>query len=320
MNLQAKFCFSSIVAVAATLFATLSPAQMSEYIAIPTEIQGCWKQESLKGRFKASAFDDSKGDCIVKISKSKIQRNCTKSSFAGGNGSKEWDINTWTRWEFSRLKRFESVPNSDTFSRKKLVKVEDIIAHDQGASMLEGAFKYESSANRLVLSKVDRCVMVAESEKFGYEAKRVIKEDLSCKPIENLHSLVHVLIRAPNSDCAESAFSEARKVTMSKPATANGAEEKNVQGAIADGRNSLLGDYIGHGGRVKLAITKNTMSVSGGPMTIKANYRVISVEGKKVTVELSAPGTQVGTNEFIINSKGLHNPTSAMFGGDWVRQ
>ena len=93
------------------------------------------------------------------------------------------------------------------------------------------------------------------------------------------------------------------------------AGAQSTQSVVAQ----LPGKYMHSEGTAALVVTSDTITARRGPLTISAAYRVVSVSGHTVSVELSAPNIQSGAASITVFKQGLRIE-SFVFGGDWVRK
>lgn len=82
---------------------------------------------------------------------------------------------------------------------------------------------------------------------------------------------------------------------------------------------AMRGSYVNIDSTATLEITADKIVASGGPITISADYKVVKVDGNKVTVEVSAPNTSKDSiviavaDTFVIIEGGA-------IGGRWTRK
>lgn len=82
----------------------------------------------------------------------------------------------------------------------------------------------------------------------------------------------------------------------------------------------MRGAYVNENQQATLEVTSDKIVVSGGPLTIKADYKVVSVSGGDVTVELTAQGTTKGNMVITVRDDSLLIKDSFLFGGTWRRK
>ena len=89
-------------------------------------------------------------------------------------------------------------------------------------------------------------------------------------------------------------------------------------GGGPDGR--MRGTYTNENQQATLEVTSNKMVVSGGPLTISAEYRVLNVTGTDVTVELTASNAPKGEMVVTVRDNSLVIKNNFLFGGTWIRK
>ena len=62
------------------------------------------------------------------------------------------------------------------------------------------------------------------------------------------------------------------------------------------------------------------MIVSGGPLTITVDYKIVGVNGNDITVELSAPDIPTASKIVTVRDASLIIQNSFVFGGNWTRK
>lgn len=83
---------------------------------------------------------------------------------------------------------------------------------------------------------------------------------------------------------------------------------------------AMRGRYENKDQKATLEVTADKMVASGGPLTITADYKVLSVSGSDVTVELTAPHTPKGTLVVTVRDDALVIKDNLVFGGTWTRK
>lgn len=82
----------------------------------------------------------------------------------------------------------------------------------------------------------------------------------------------------------------------------------------------IRGKYANENQDATLEITSDKMVGSLGPLTITADYKVLSVAGADVTVELTAPDTPRDNMVVTVSDKSLVIKDNFLFGGTWTRK
>lgn len=82
----------------------------------------------------------------------------------------------------------------------------------------------------------------------------------------------------------------------------------------------MHGTYVNSNQKATLQMTADKMVVSGGPLTITADYKVVNVSGNDLTIEVTAPNTPKGNMVVTVSDDSLLIQNNFLFGGRWTRK
>jgi hypothetical protein len=91
------------------------------------------------------------------------------------------------------------------------------------------------------------------------------------------------------------------------------------QGAVA----RMRGTYVNKDRQATLQVTSDKMVVTGDPLTITVEYKVLSVTGANVAIELTVPnppeGNIVGNAAVTVGDNSIVFEGHGLLGGTWTR-
>jgi hypothetical protein len=84
--------------------------------------------------------------------------------------------------------------------------------------------------------------------------------------------------------------------------------------------STMRGSYENSNKTATLEVTGDKIIVSGGPMTLTANYTVMSTSGNDVTIDLISQGSSKGKMVVTVAGDSLDIKNNFLFGGRWNRK